>query len=180
MRRRNVGGDSSAAGAASSPRGAPREEADEKPRESRRSAASQPEEDEGKALDYYGILEVKKTASQEEIKKAYRRLALKWHPDKNDGDPAAGEKFKELAEAFTVLSDADLRRDYDEAQRAGKRGPRVLSTTLEKRMAQTMKEAETMIRKERSDVAEPICDLYFAAFSVVGLCVVAWVALRPM
>lgn len=64
--------------------------------------------------DYYKILGVNKKASQEEIKKAYRKLAIKYHPDKNKGDKAAEEKFKELGEAKEVLSDPEKRKLYDE------------------------------------------------------------------
>jgi molecular chaperone DnaJ len=63
--------------------------------------------------DYYDTLGVKKGASEEEIKKAYRRLARKWHPDANQGDAQAEERFKEIQEAYSVLSDADKRRQYD-------------------------------------------------------------------
>ena len=54
--------------------------------------------------DYYEVLEVEKTASAEEIKKAYRKKAIQYHPDKNPGDKVAEEKFKEAAEAYDVLS----------------------------------------------------------------------------
>jgi curved DNA-binding protein len=64
--------------------------------------------------DYYKILGVKKDASQDEIKKAYRKLALKYHPDKNPGDQAAEDKFKEASEANEVLSDPEKRKKYDE------------------------------------------------------------------
>jgi molecular chaperone DnaJ len=63
--------------------------------------------------DYYEILGVSKTASQDEIKKAYRKVAMQYHPDRNPGDKAAEEKFKEAAEAYEVLSDADKRARYD-------------------------------------------------------------------
>jgi molecular chaperone DnaJ len=69
--------------------------------------------------DYYEILEVSKNASKEEIKKAYRQQALKYHPDKNPGDKAAEEKFKEAAEAYEVLGDDDKRRRYDQFGHAG-------------------------------------------------------------
>jgi molecular chaperone DnaJ len=64
--------------------------------------------------DFYEILEVSKSASQDEIKKAYRKVALKFHPDRNQGDKAAEEKFKEAAEAYEVLSDEQKRKQYDQ------------------------------------------------------------------
>jgi molecular chaperone DnaJ len=69
--------------------------------------------------DYYEILEVSKTASKDELKKAYRKQALKYHPDRNPGDKAAEEKFKEAAEAYEVLSDDDKRARYDRYGHAG-------------------------------------------------------------
>src|SRR5690242_1039367 len=64
--------------------------------------------------DYYGALGVKKTASAEEIRKAFRKLARKYHPDVNPGDKKAEEKFKEISEANDVLSDAKKRKIYDQ------------------------------------------------------------------
>src|SRR3954469_15830087 len=64
--------------------------------------------------DYYGALGVKKTASQEEIRKAFRKMARKYHPDVNPGDKKAEEKFKEISEANDVLSDPKKRKIYDQ------------------------------------------------------------------
>ena len=63
--------------------------------------------------DYYKILGLPKSASQQEIKKAYRKLALKFHPDRNQGDKAAEASFKDINEAYVVLSDAEKRKSYD-------------------------------------------------------------------
>ena len=63
--------------------------------------------------DYYEVLGVSKDASADEIKKAYRKMAVKYHPDRNPDDKEAEEKFKEAAEAYDVLSDADKRAKYD-------------------------------------------------------------------
>ena len=69
--------------------------------------------------DYYEVLAVAKDASDQEIKSSYRKLALKFHPDRNPGDKAAEEKFKEAAEAYAVLADADKRHLYDRFGHAG-------------------------------------------------------------
>lgn len=63
--------------------------------------------------DYYSILEIDKEASEDEIKKSYKKLALKYHPDKNPGNDEACEKFKEISMAYGILSDKDKRRQYD-------------------------------------------------------------------
>src|SRR5512134_3428944 len=69
--------------------------------------------------DFYEILEVSKNASADEIKKAYRKQALKYHPDRNPGDKSAEDKFKEAAEAYEVLSDPQKKARYDQFGHAG-------------------------------------------------------------
>ena len=63
--------------------------------------------------DYYEVLGVNKSASADQIKSAYRKLAVKFHPDKNKGDKAAEEKFKEASEAYHVLSNSERKQNYD-------------------------------------------------------------------
>lgn len=72
--------------------------------------------------DYYDILGISKSASADEIKKAYRKMAVKYHPDKNPDDKDAEAKFKEAAEAYEVLSNADKRARYDQFGHAGMGG----------------------------------------------------------
>src|SRR3954466_2235394 len=72
--------------------------------------------------DYYEVLGVKRDASPEDIKRAYRQLALKNHPDKNPGDAEAERRFKEAAEAYEVLSDREKRQRYDRYGHAGLEG----------------------------------------------------------
>ncbi len=69
--------------------------------------------------DYYDILGVDKGAGADEIKKAYRKIAIKYHPDKNPGDTEAEDKFKEAAEAYEVLSNQEKRQKYDRFGHAG-------------------------------------------------------------
>jgi molecular chaperone DnaJ len=72
--------------------------------------------------DYYEILGLGKNASEEEIKKSYRKLAMKYHPDKNPGDKASEDKFKEAAEAYDVLSNSEKKQRYDQFGHAGMGG----------------------------------------------------------
>jgi len=69
--------------------------------------------------DYYSVLGVPASATQDEIKKQYRKLAAKHHPDKNASDPKAAERFKEISEAYQVLGDADKRKQYDQMRQLG-------------------------------------------------------------
>ncbi|MBD3426468.1 MAG: DnaJ domain-containing protein [Candidatus Omnitrophica bacterium] len=69
--------------------------------------------------DYYSVLGVKEDASQDKIKKAYRKLALKYHPDKNPGDKKAEEKFKKISEAYYTLGDEKRRKEYDNLRKMG-------------------------------------------------------------
>src|SRR6202048_3733078 len=69
--------------------------------------------------DYYKLLDVARTATEADIKKAYRRLAMKYHPDRNPGDKEAEEKFKEAKEAYEILSDSQKRAVYDQHGHAG-------------------------------------------------------------
>ena len=69
--------------------------------------------------DYYTVLGLGREASGDQIKKAYRKVALKYHPDRNPGDKDAEERFKEVSEAHAVLSDAEKRKQYDRMRRLG-------------------------------------------------------------
>src|SRR2546423_12607964 len=72
--------------------------------------------------DYYEILGVNKNATADEIKKAYRKVAMQYHPDRNPGDKTSEERFKEAAEAYEVLSDTDKKAQYDRYGHAGVSG----------------------------------------------------------
>src|SRR5260370_27171506 len=74
--------------------------------------------------DYYKLLDLPKTATEAEIKKAYRRFAMKFHPDRNPDDPAAEHKFKECKEAYEVLTNSQKRAVYDQFGHAGLEGGR--------------------------------------------------------
>src|SRR5689334_9994420 len=69
--------------------------------------------------DYYAVLGVSASASQDELKKQYRKLAAKYHPDKNQSDPKAADRFKEISEAYQVLGDAEKRKQYDQMRQLG-------------------------------------------------------------
>src|SRR5215211_1516562 len=69
--------------------------------------------------DFYAVLGVSASATQDEIKKQYRKLAAKHHPDKNPSDAKAAERFKEISEAYQVLHDAEKRKQYDDMRRFG-------------------------------------------------------------
>jgi curved DNA-binding protein len=75
--------------------------------------------------DYYATMGLRPDATEEEIRRAYRHLALRWHPDRNPGDPSAGDRFKEISEAYAVLIDPAKRRQYDASRRVGATGFRL-------------------------------------------------------
>jgi len=105
--------------------------------------------------DYYEVLDVSKNATDKEIKKAYRKLALQYHPDKNPDNPEAEEKFKEVAEAYAVLSDSDKRVSYDQYGHNGSGGYGHEGMTMD----EVFKHFENMFggqRKQRVPKGSPI------------------------
>lgn len=73
--------------------------------------------------DYYAILDVKKDANQDDIRRAFRKLAVKYHPDRNEGDAGAEAKFKAIAQAYDILADTEKRKKYDQGQNPPKPEP---------------------------------------------------------
>ena len=110
--------------------------------------------------DYYEVLGVSKDADDATIKKAYRQLAKKYHPDMNPGDKEAEKKFKEASEAYAVLSDADKRRQYDQFGHAHLREvPEVqvdLAADLMELILETFSEISLEICSEVPEEAEPV------------------------
>ena len=109
------------------------------------------------ANDYYATLGVSRTASPEEIQKAYRKLARKYHPDMNPDDATAKKKFQEVQAAFEVLSDAEKRKRYDqfgsdfESVGAGGGGPRGLAIHDQQRAANLSVRCERSVRRRRAE-----------------------------
>eukprot|EP00933_Yihiella_yeosuensis_P045417 TRINITY_DN4078_c1_g2_i1.p2 TRINITY_DN4078_c1_g2~~TRINITY_DN4078_c1_g2_i1.p2 ORF type:complete len:146 (-),score=39.62 TRINITY_DN4078_c1_g2_i1:158-595(-) len=144
--------------------------------------------DETKRKSYYEVLGISKDDDLDAIKKAYRKLALRWHPDKNDGCTEAAEKFKELAEAFTILSDPEQRKLYDDELKGAAAGLRrrwQFSATMEARIAQTMRETKERLRQQNvaedknagTSSSEGI-DWCMVIIVGVGSMIAFWVAVR--
>ena len=112
--------------------------------------------------DYYEVLEVTKTATVEEIKKAYRKKAIQYHPDKNPGDKEAEEKFKEAAEAYDVLSNPDKRSRYDQFGHAGVSGA---AATEVRSVVSVAKECLWMISSPCSVTSSEVAAVVSAAAS---------------
>ena len=104
--------------------------------------------------DYYKTLGVAKTAKPAEIKTAYRKLARKYHPDSNQGDAKAEERFKEISEAYSVLSDEKRRKEYDEAL-THTYSPDVTEDTCVEIFQPGYKVGDRILRPARVAVAEP-------------------------
>ena len=91
--------------------------------------------------DYYATLGIPRTASQDEIKKAYRKKALEFHPDRNPGDPKAEAEFKRISEAYEILSEENKRRTYDQYGEEGLKGAHMGSGGFGGEGFSTMEEA---------------------------------------
>ncbi len=81
--------------------------------------------------DYYDVLGVSKSASDSELKKAFKKLAMKYHPDRNPDDDSAAEKFKEAAEAYDVLSDPQKKSTYDQFYQIHKKNLHMISLVMQ-------------------------------------------------
>ncbi len=104
--------------------------------------------------DYYKILGVGKNASEEEIKKAYRKLARQYHPDRNPGNKQAEERFKEISQAHDVLSDAEKRKEYDRGtgplrrlRHAGRLRPELVRRRLRRHPLQPVRRRSAAARR---------------------------------
>jgi molecular chaperone DnaJ len=100
--------------------------------------------------DYYNALGVGEQATDSEIKKAYRKVAIQFHPDKNPGNKEAEEKFKEAAEAYEVLSDPEKKANYDRFGHARGAGDRVLERDVRRGAGAPVLEQEPKVRRERA------------------------------
>jgi len=133
--------------------------------------------------DYYKVMGISSTATEEDIKKTYRKLARQYHPDLNPGDKAAEERFKEIGEAYEVLSDPERRAEYDGRQAAtgaaSGSAARKLSSPFTEEMYNAMRrqsrdyfdvEAQIKAKKEKSEKRNPLDagDLFASYFGQVG------------
>lgn len=106
-----------------------------------------------KAKDLYQILKVLRTASQEEIKRSYRKLAMKYHPDRNPGDAKAEERYKQVGEAYDVLSDPQRRDVYDQTGDVGKAA--AVDRTLEEVLPVIAKALNQIVEEMREQGHRP-------------------------
>ena len=102
--------------------------------------------------DFYATLGVARDASDDEIKKAYRKLAMQWHPDRNGGSKEAEEKFKEITEAYDVLRDPQKRAAYDRYGEAGLRGARRRRWLPPRRPVRSAQHLHARLRRLRRDL----------------------------
>ena len=132
--------------------------------------------------DYYEVLNADRNASQSDLKKAYRKLALQSHPNRNPGDAAAEEKFKEAAEAYDVLSDPKKRELYD---RFGHQAGDCLLQAVARRLIDTVRQSDTVSRlggdefivcieqintpQDARAAADKLCDAFKQPFQILGI-----------